>query len=120
MQSQYPKFDQRINDQISAARMQSARPRMGTVAQYNKHSNTLTVIIESQYSDTVGGILENVPCPINYGIQSVQPEPGDRCVVGFRDESETIPYIINFIDDFSSEKKINMDAASNGIPRYMI
>lgn len=120
MPIQYPKFDQKINDQIQSARMQQARSRMGTVAQYDKIHNTLTIIIESQYSDTVGGVIENVPCPIIYGIQSVQPGPGDRCIVGFRDENETIPYIINFIDDFKSDKIINMGIANNGIPRYMI
>lgn len=53
-------------------------------------------------------------------MQVVAPEPGDRCVIGFRDENERFPYIINFIDDFSNEKKFNSSIASNGIPRYMI
>lgn len=54
------------------------------------------------------------------GIQTVAPEPGDRCIVGFRDENERIPYIINFMDDFSNEKKFNSSIANTGIPRYMI
>lgn len=54
------------------------------------------------------------------GIQMVAPEPGDRCVIGFRDDNERFPYVINFIDDFQNEKKFNSSIANTGIPRYMI
>jgi hypothetical protein len=53
-------------------------------------------------------------------VQSVAPEPGDRCIVGFSDENERSPYIINFINDFSNERNVNSSIANTGIPRYMI
>jgi hypothetical protein len=62
----YPKFDQKINDQIQSSRMQQAKTRMATVASYDKIKNTLTLIMESQYSDTIGNIVGDVPCPNIY------------------------------------------------------
>ena len=62
----YPKFDKKIDDQIQSAHMQRAKARMGTIAQYNKDTNTAVIIMESNYSDTIGGILNNVSCPIIY------------------------------------------------------
>jgi hypothetical protein len=118
--SNYPKFDQKINDQIIASRMQQSRPRMGTVVEYNRTSNTITVVLESQYSDTVGNIVNKIPCPSTYGIQTVAPEPGDRCVIGFRDENERFPYVISFLNDYPNERAKNSSIANTGIPRYMI
>ena len=54
------------------------------------------------------------------GVQTVSPEPGDRCIVGFSDENERSPYIINFINDFPNERNVNIGIANTGIPRYMI
>ncbi len=62
----YPKFDKKIDEQIQSAHMQRAKTRMGTIAQYDKHSNTAVIILESNYSDTIGGIIKNVSCPIVY------------------------------------------------------
>lgn len=62
----YPKFDKKIDEQIQSAHMQRAKTRMGTIAQYDKHANTAVIILESNYSDTIGGIINNVSCPIVY------------------------------------------------------
>jgi hypothetical protein len=62
----YPKFDKKIDEQIQTAHMQRAKTRMGTIAQYDKHANTAVIILESNYSDTIGGIIKNVSCPIVY------------------------------------------------------
>jgi hypothetical protein len=62
----YPKFDQKINDQINTAQMQRAKTRMGTIAQYDRNNNTAMIILESSYSDTIGNIIKNVSCPIVY------------------------------------------------------
>lgn len=66
MPNVYPKFDQKINDQITNARMQVSRPRTGTIVSYDRYNDTITVILESQYSDTVGNIVANIPCPSIY------------------------------------------------------
>jgi hypothetical protein len=62
----YPKFDKKIDEQIQSAHMQRAKTRMGTIAQYDKHTNTAVIILESNYSDTIGGIIKSVSCPIVY------------------------------------------------------
>lgn len=62
----YPKFDQKINEQIQNNRMQQAKNRIGTIASYDKNTNTATVILESQYSDMIGNLVSNVTCPMTY------------------------------------------------------
>jgi hypothetical protein len=69
----YPKFDQKISDQIQSAHMQRAKTRMGTIAQYDRYSNTAVIILESNYSDTVGNIINKVSCPITYRTTSSCP-----------------------------------------------
>lgn len=100
----YPKFDQKINDQISLAKMQQAKPRIGTVVQYNKYTHTAMVVLQSQYAGTIGNIIKDVPCPMIYGVQTVAPEPGDECMVGFQDDNERNPYIITFISQYANGK----------------
>jgi hypothetical protein len=62
----YPKFDQKINDQIQSSRMQQSKSRMATVASYDRIKNTVTLIMESHYSDMIGNIVGDVPCPNIY------------------------------------------------------
>ena len=44
----YPKFDQKINEQIQSSRMQESKTRMATVASYDRIKNTLTLIMVSE------------------------------------------------------------------------
>jgi hypothetical protein len=69
----YPKFDQKINDQIQTAHIQKSKTRLGTIAQYNRSNNTAVIILESSYSDMVGNIINNVSCPIVYRSSSCCP-----------------------------------------------
>jgi hypothetical protein len=62
----YPKFDQKINDQITASRMQQAKTRMATVLQYDSILNQVTVVLESHHSNTIGNIVPNIDCPMVY------------------------------------------------------
>ena len=62
----YPKFDQKINDQITASRMQQAKTRMATVAQYDSVMHQVTLVMESHHSDSIGNIIANVNCPSTY------------------------------------------------------
>ena len=116
----YPKFDQKINEQISTSHMQKSKTRVGTVANYDRIKNTAVIILESNYSNTVGNIIKDVPCPTIYGLQSVAPEPGDRCVIGFRDENERLPHVITFLSDTYNGRTTNSSIANNGIPRFLI
>jgi hypothetical protein len=66
MPMNYPKFDQKINDQINNFAMQQPKTRMATVASYDKIGHEVTLILESNYSDTIGNIVTRVPCPMVY------------------------------------------------------
>lgn len=121
MPMNYPKFDKKIQDQIDVSNMRSSRTRPGVIMDYNKVSNTATIILDEQYSDTMGSVIKNVPCPVQKGLQSVAPSMGARCLVGFRDSNEGFPYVLNFFEDgdtkFVYNRNYNVDT---GIPRFMV
>lgn len=62
----YPKFDQKINDQITSSRMQGAKTRMATVLQYDSTLHQVTLVMESHHSEGIGNIVPNVNCPSFY------------------------------------------------------
>lgn len=62
----YPKFDQKINDQINNSRMQRAKTRMATVVQYDSSSHQVTLVMDSHHSESIGNIVSNVNCPSFY------------------------------------------------------
>jgi hypothetical protein len=117
----YPKFDQKINDQITAKKFEQTRTRPGVVISYDKSTNTATVLLDEKYAGTVGDIVNNVPCPFNYGIQTVAPHGGLRCLVGFRSDSERDPYILTFfMDPYDTAKNMNNSVSDTGIPKFMV
>jgi hypothetical protein len=117
----YPKFDQKINDQISNNKFQQTKTRPGTIMAYNKSTNTATVLLEERYAGTIGDIIANVPCPFTYGIQAVAPHPGVRCIVGFREDAERNPYIVTFYNDaYDTPKNIINTHVDTGTPKFMV
>jgi hypothetical protein len=117
----YPKFDKKIQDQIDNTGFRTSRTRPGVVMSYDKVSNTAVVALDEQFSDAVGNIIRNVPCPFVRGVQVVAPTMGTRCLVGFRDNNETNPYIINYFDDgYSKLNHYHNTVVRTGIPRYMV
>ena len=117
----YPKFDKKIQDQITASEMQKARTRPGVIMSYDNKNNTAVIILEDQYSESVGNIIKNVVCPSVRGVQTVAPVPGARCLVGFRDNNEARPYIVNYYDDTnSSYNHAYQYKVNTGIPRFMV
>lgn len=69
----------------------------------------------------LGNIYRAIPCPAIQGMQVVAPTAGSRCVVGFRNDTETSPYIISFVDDGSSVGKYGpSNFIDTGIPRFMV
>jgi len=121
MPGNYPKFDKKIQDQIDNVSMQKSRTRPGIVTSYNRASSTADVILDEQYSENMGNILKNVPCPLVKGVQSVSPTLGTRCLIGFRDTNESSPYILNFFDDVTTNKfHIRNSVVNTGIPRFMV
>ena len=121
MPGNYPKFDKKIQDQIDNVSMQKSRTRPGIIVSYNRASSTADVILDEQYSESMGNVLKNVPCPLVKGVQSVSPTMGTRCLIGFRDANESNPYILNFFDDVTTNKfHIRNSTVNTGIPRFMV
>jgi len=68
-----------------------------------------------------GNMYQAIPCPSIQGVQMVAPTTGSRCVIGFRDDAETSPYIVSFIDDGSSIGKYGPSTfVDTGIPKFMV
>lgn len=117
----YPKFDQKINNLIQDSKLQQSKTRPATIVEFDKMSNTATVILDERYGGTVGDIMDRVPCPFNYGIQGVSPHPGTRCIVAFRNDSERDPYVVSIIADaFDTVKTMKNNSVNTGIPKFMI
>jgi len=117
----YPKFDQKINDQISNHKFQQSKTRPATIMGYDQRTNTATIMLDEKYSNTIGDMIANVQCPFLYGVQTVAPTPGTRCYVAFRDNAEREPYIIGYFNDENSGFKfIVNNSVDTGIPRYMV
>lgn len=116
----YPKFDNKIQTQIDASKMRQNKIRPGVVMQFDKSTNMATVILDDPYSTQIGNIVSKVPCPSVMGIQNVSPQPGTRCLVGFRDENENHAYIISFFEeDNMSSNFLHNYAVNTGIPKYL-
>lgn len=117
----YPKFDQKISGLINDNKMQESKTRPGTIMQYDKMSNTATVVLDEKLGGTIGDIVNKVPCPFVYGVQTVSPHPGTRCVVAFRNDSERDPYIVSIIaSEFDTAKTIKNNSVNTSIPKFMI
>jgi hypothetical protein len=118
--SNYPKFDNKIQTQIDQSRMRQAKTRPGIIMSFDMKMNTASVILEDQYSGQIGNILHGVPCPVVVGIQSAAPEPGTPCIVQFRDDNESDPYIISYFDKASVGTSYARNyTANSGIPKFM-
>jgi hypothetical protein len=117
----YPKFDQKIQDQINLSNLQQPRTRPGVVMSFNKMSNTAVVVLDDHNSELMGSVLNDVPCPVTKGVQSVSPTIGTRCLVAFRDTNESSPYILNFFDDTKRNISFPLNyVVDTGIPRFMV
>lgn len=117
----YPKFDQKIQDQINSTTLKQSKTRPGTIATYDRMSNTATIILEEQVSEAMGNVVRNVPCPVIRGIQSVSPVMGTRCLVAFRDNNEANPYVVNYFEDTNINPTYYSNYTVNtGIPRFLV
>lgn len=117
----YPKFDKKIQDQIDNSAIKAAKTRNGTIINYDKVTNTATILLDEQHTGGIGNAVRLVPCPVTRGVQSVAPTMGTRCLVGFRDSNEMEPYVVNYFDDTPSRSNYHSSyIVRTGIPRYMV
>lgn len=120
MTIKYPKFDSKIQNQIDASKMRQSKIRPGIIMEFEKTTNSATVILDDPYSNQVGNVVGNVPCPSVMGVQNVSPQPGTRCLVGFRDDNENHAYIITFFEENNmSSNYLHNYVVNTGIPKYM-
>jgi len=120
MANSYPKFDNKIQNQIDMSRMRQAKTRPGVIMKFDKRSNRATIILDDAYSGQVGNIINSVPCPAIMGVQNVSPEPGTRCLVGFRDDNENNAYVISYFEENNlSSNYLNNYVVNTGIPKFM-
>ena len=121
MKQNYPKFDKKITEMIGNSQLQRERTRYGILVSYDRSNNTAKVMLEDKYSDSISDVLTNVPCPFTGGVQTVAPEPGARCMVGFRNTDETNPYIISFYaGQADMSNLIQNNYATTQVPRYLV
>jgi hypothetical protein len=115
----YPKFEKRITDKIEDNKFTSTKNRPGTIMMYDSIKNTATVLIDEKFSDNIGTLLPNVKCPFVYGVQTVAPSPGTRCMVGFRDEHEDSAYVLMYFNVGHSHKNIRNSILDTCVPKFM-
>lgn len=119
MPANYPKFDKKINDHIDRSRFLQSKNRPGTIMSYNSHNNTATILLDEKFSSVIGNAIMDVPCPFIYGVQSVAPAPGTRCMVAFRDENESEAYVMMYYNEPRSYKNSINKNIYTGIPKFM-
>lgn len=82
---------------------------IGVIMSYDNMTNTATVAITQNESDEIREILNNVPCPVTMGVQTVSPTPGMLCWLQFRNGNITSPLVVHFynhrFDQFGYEKQ---------------
>lgn len=117
----YPKFDKKIQEQIDSSLYRSSKTRPGTIMGYDSSTNLATIVLDEQFSNTAGNVIRSVPCPSIRGIQVVSPTIGTRCLVAFRDNNESNPYVLNYFDDSDTKtNSLHNSIMRTGIPRFMV
>lgn len=116
-----PKFDKYINSKIKQNTDESSRDRFGIIMEYNKFSNTATVVLSSPHSEEVGDIIREVPCPVAMGVQTAAPEAGRPCWVVFKGNTgEQYPMITHYFNhNYLKYDYEQQSAAKSGIPFFM-
>jgi hypothetical protein len=119
---QYPKFQQRLrNNIIDPVMQQQQTPAYAVVLTFDPLTNTCDIVTAMPGSDEMGEAFSNVPMPMTAGVQAAAPKVGTMCWIAFRDGTRGDPYITHFFDlaftrnRFDSQYKAVMDT-----PRYMI
>ncbi len=119
MQKHYPKYEKRLQQDLTNRELSRTTGREGIIIAYNEFRNTATVLLTNPQDGGVGVTVENVPCPTYMGIQIAAPEPGRSCWVEFKNSGERNPIITHFYNlaysQFDYENQMN---ASSMIPNY--
>lgn len=94
-----PKMKKKIQDEVILPRQASEhQPGWGMVTHYDAVNNMAHVMMSRPGSDEPGEMYNNVPCPVNLGVQSTAPEPGRMCWVVFKGSNYQHPVITHFFN----------------------
>ncbi len=92
----------------------------GIVITHDKVSNTATVLMAQSDSDLPGDMYHDVPCPVQLGIQSVNPEKGRTCWVTFKNNDRQYPVITHFYNYYYADSDGNKQQnAKSPLPRFI-
>lgn len=117
----YPKFEEKLRENISSSNFQGQSPNFGIVLDYSAETNTATVMSARPGSAKPGEIYKDVPCPQNIGVQMVAPEPGRPCQLSFPGGTQVAPMIVGFFNPRHVENDyMSNTLAKNDIPRFMM
>lgn len=118
---QLPKFNQKLKESVLQPQLeQAAQPGYGIILDYNVRANTATVLMSNRGSEDLGEIYEQVPCPVQMGVQSMAPEPGRPCWISFKDNSFQFPVITHFFNHvYETVDYPRQYEAVNSVPRFM-
>lgn len=95
----YPKFEKRLDQDLSKREMGNLGGREGIIIAYNSFKNTATVMLSDPKTDTPGEIIQNVKCPTYLGLQMAAPDPGRYCYVQFKRGGFKNPIITHFYNE---------------------
>lgn len=106
---------------VQQAMAEGVQSGYGVILEYDKKTNTASVLMSQGTSDLPGEILHKVPCPMpSPGVQGVSPEMGMQCWVEFKAKSMNHPVITSFFNHFYDQ--VNFAKLTNArapLPRFM-
>lgn len=118
----YVQFENKIRDNIvKDVNRQNFAPSFGMVAEYDRETNTATVVTARPGSNQMGEIYRNVPCPVTVGVQAVAPELGKPCQLTFPNGTQGAPMISQFFNhDFRKYEYVRHYEAVVDTPRFLM
>jgi len=110
-----------IREAIHADRGQRPAGVFGVVSSYQRHTNTVTVVVTKSDTDEIDEVLNNVPCPVLLGIQSVAPTPGMPCYVLYKGGNRSQAVISHFYNHRYSDYNYGpQNETPTAIPSYLL
>lgn len=110
-----------IRECLTADRGQSPSGVFGVVTSYSRYTNTATVVVTKADTDEIDEVLNNVPCPVLLGIQSVAPTPGMPCYILYKGGNSSQAVISHFYNHRYNDYNYGpQNETPTAIPTYLL
>ena len=120
MKQHNERFDSYISNKINLERYSRVSDRHGIILSYNHRSNTATVGLTGQDSDSITDIIKEVPCPTYNGLQLGAPDAGRHCYVVFKGGRESQPMITHYYNhNYEKYDYHKMSNCKSNVPKYL-